>query len=292
MKILHLTATARRCGISNFGVQMSAALEKAGHSVLTWDIEYSHMYALIQQGLPAYLPEAAWTYDVVHHNWHPITSNTFGPGHFEGLPLVSVYLNDIPPWSGCPFHDRADVRFTAEPSPGCVVLPYPIADWVEDLPEPTESFSVGVAGVRGDGIWRVREVCAKYGWEVIEPPREGWLPFDDAVRHQARATVNVQWYFEGRGKSGGASQAIASRRPVLLNHSQMFSHYHDYADCLYFREDLESALLELHRDWGQGTLRFPDRVIAERGWLSWGVPLFVDTWEGVRNGRVAGTTQV
>lgn len=291
MRICHLTnVSATRCGIRNFGDQLSLALRHAGHEVLDWDIEYSYIYALIQQQQPAYLPADVLTYDVVHHNWHPITSNTFGPGHFPwpsgSGPLVSVYLHDIPPFSGCPFHDRAEVRFTAEPSPGCVEIPYPIADWLTDLPEPDPTvFSVGVAGVRGDGIGLVREVCASHNWPVIEPPRDGWLSFDDAVRHQARATVNVQWYFEGRGKSGGASQAIASCRPVLLNHSAMFSHLASYGDCLYIREDLETALEEIHRDWQESVLCHPHRVIRERGWLSWGVPAFIHAWKEALDAR-------
>ena len=286
MRILHVgNHSVRRCGIANFGYQLSAALRLLGHEVTDWDAEYSTIYAKVQRQEPAYLPLDAATYDVVHFNWHPITTNTYGAGHFDGIPFLSVYLNDIPPWSGCPFHNRAQVRFTAEPSPGCVELPYPIADWVTDLPESDpDVFSVGVATIRGDGVEAVREVCARHNWPVLEPPREGWLPFEEAVRHQARATVNAQWYFEGRGKSGGASQALASRRPVLMNRSPMFSHYHGYEDAIYFREDLEAALLELHRAWQFGALRFPDRVIEERGWLSWGAPLLVQTWEEARHG--------
>ncbi len=284
MRILHLSNHSReRCGIANFGHQLTTALRLAGAEVDDWDIEYSHMYELIQQQQPAYLPANVLDYDVVHHNWHPITSNTFGPGHFfwpAGLgPLVSVYLNDIPPFSGCPFHDRADVRFTAEPSPSCHVLPYPIADWVTDLPESDpEIFSVGVAGVRGDGIDEVRDVGATDGWPGLEPDRTQWLSFEDAVRHQARATVNVQWYHEGRGKSGGASQAVASRRPVLLNDSAMFTHLHGYED-LYWGTDLRGMLGKIEMDWQMGLLTMPDQVIKERGWVSWGAPELIRIWE-------------
>lgn len=287
LRVLHLSNHSRpRCGIRNFGDQLSHALRLAGCVVTDWDIEYSHMYALIQRGEPAYLPLDVLDYDVVHYNWHPITTNTFHAGHFPWDratgPLLSVYLHDIPPFSGCPFHDRADVRITAEPSPGCHEVPYPIADWLTDLPQPDPAqFVVGVAGVRGDGIDEVRAVCAAHHWPVLEPNRTQWLPFDDAVRHQARATVNVQWYHEGRGKSGGACQAVASRRPVLLNDSEMFSHLHGYQD-LYWgdgRTPLEDTLLGLHGLWRGRLLRSPDRVIRERGWLSWGVPELLRVWK-------------
>jgi len=286
LRILHVSNFSRtRCGIRNFGDQTSIALRLAGADVTDWDCEYDTIYEKLQRNVPAYLPGDAASYDVIHYNWHPITSNTYNAEVFPAGPLLSVYLNDIPPFSGCPFHDRADVRFAAEPSPGCVELPYPIADWVTDLPRPATTFTVGVAGVRGDGQVHVRQVCQDRDWTVLEPDRSGWLSFDDAVRHQARATVNVLWYHEERGKSGGASQAVASRRPVLLNESLMFTHLRAYGDELYFRQSLKEGLDELHQRWVEGLLRYPGRVIAERGWVSWGAPLMLQTWEEALNVR-------
>lgn len=284
MKVLHLSNfSSPRCGIRNFGDQMSTALRLAGATVVDWDIQYSRLYELVQRNEPAYLPPDVMSFDVVHYNWHPVTSNHYGPGHFPwqqgAKPIVSVYLNDIPPFSGCPFHDRADVRFTAEPSPGCIEIPYPIADWVTDLPPTTPDFTLGIATVRGDGIALVREIAAGRNWRVIEPDRSGWLSFEEAVRHQAQPTVNVQWYHEGRGKSGGASQAIASRRPVLLNDSPMFTHLAGYQDLYWGGEDLDAALLRIHADWQAGTLIYPDAVIRDRGWVSWGAPAFLKAWE-------------
>lgn len=281
MKILHVGNHVRqkRCGIANFGYQFSEAFRRAGYDVTDWDAEYSVIYDKIQKGEPSYMPGNVADYDVVHFNWHPITTNHYITDHFHEARFVSVYLNDTPDHSSCPFFDRADVKVTAEPYAGCVEIPYPIADWVTDFPPPTPHFSLGVATVRGDGVEKVRQIAKTHGWEVIEPDHSIWLPFEDAVRHQARATVNVQWYHEGRGKSGGASQALASLRPVLMNDSPMFSHYHDYKDEIYFRTDLPAALGAIEMDWQQGLLTVPDRVIRERGWLSWGVPAFVHAWE-------------
>ncbi len=292
MRILHVGNHVRqhRCGIANFGYQFSEAFRRAGYAVTDWDGEYSTIYDKIQRGEPAYMPADVGDYDVVHMNWHPITSNHYVPEHFNEVRFLSVYLNDTPEHSSCPYAHLADVRVTAEPYRGCVEIPYPIADWITDLPPTSEDFTLGVATVRGDGVQAVRNVALKYAWRVIEPDHSVWLPFEEAVRHQARATVNVQWYHEGRGKSGGISQALASRRPVLANDSPMFSHYHDFKDQIYFTEaseSLEAALIALCAFWQHGALRSVDRVIRERGWLTWGVGTFIQAWEaaGARSTR-------
>lgn len=277
--------TAQPCGIRNFADQTYRALcNHPGLQVEKWDGNYPELYRRREACEAAvYLPVDAADFDVIHVNWHPIAFNTYGPGHFPAprlistggyskswkKPLLSVYLNDIPPWSGCPFHDRADVRFTAEESPGCLVLPYPVADWI-DLPPVDDGFSVGCSTVRGDGVWKVKEICEARGWDFRVPDRsKGWLTYEQEVQRIARNTVNVLWYFEGRGKSGGLSQAVSSRRPVICSNSPMFSHFAQYSDGIYFAsegETLERMLDHFESDWLEGSYRVPKRAAEEMSW--------------------------
>lgn len=288
--------TRQPCGIRNFLDQTFAALRRHPDvEVSIWDGHYPTVYARREAGEPAYLPADAAGYDVIHVNWHPIAFNTYTPAHFPAprlvtsggytktfwRPILSVYLHDIPPWSGCPFHDRADVRFAAEPSPDCIELPYPCADWI-DLPPVDRGFIVGCSTVRGDGVSTVRQLCAREGWEFRVPdPASGWLTYAEDVQRLARNTVNVLWYGEARGKSGGVSQAISARRPVVCSGSQMFSHVWDYRDEIYFSNDLEEALWQVHAEWEQGTLRRPLRAAVEMSW-SRATAAMVAAWEEAR----------
>ena len=288
MKILVLgDFTSAPCGIRNFADQTYRALcNHPGLEVAKWDGHYPELYRRREACEPAvYLPEDAASYDVIHVNWHPIAFNTYGPGHFPDGPLLSVYLNDIPPWSGCPFHDQAHVRFTAEPSPGCIVLPYPVADCI-DLSPADPGFSVGCSTVRGDGVWKVEEICTERGWEFRVPDRsKGWLTYEQEVQRIARNTVNVLWYFEGRGKSGGLSQAISSRRPVVCSASQMFTHFASYRDELYcgaHDTPLEEILEYVHKDWQAGTLRRPLQAAVEMSWSN-ATTQMVAAWEAARS---------
>lgn len=300
MKILVVgDFTAQPCGIRNFADQTFRALSNHPQlDVHKWDGHYPELYRRREAGEPCYLPDDVERYDVIHVNWHPIAFNTYGPDHFphpipfiraDGTghmwrkPILSVYLNDIPPWSGCPFHDRADVRFAAEESPGCIVLPYPVADWI-DLPPVDPGFHVGCSTVRGDGVWKVQEICEARGWDFRVPDRsKGWLSYEEEVQRIARNTVNVLWYFEGRGKSGGLSQAVSARRPIICSHSQMFSHFHPYPHDIWFAADLENALLTLHDAWQEGeTLPTPHRAAEERSW-SRAVEQMIAAWEAARS---------
>jgi hypothetical protein len=284
MRVLLVTnLSAPRCGIQNFGVQTAIALRNAGAQVTEWDGCYQAIYE------KPYLPEDAITYDVIHLNWHPVTINHYCPDHFPRGPLLSVYLNDLPPWSSCPIFDRADVRFSAEPHPRCITLPYPIADWIEDLPDPPDTFTVGWSGVRGDGAELLRDVCGDLG-VATNPPDGVWRSFDDEVRRQAQSTVNVLWYHEQRGISGGASQAAAARRAVLLNNSRMFAHFWPYEKELYlYREPcnldpashLKFMLEEIWTADQNGTIRTPYSMLTELGW-STAAARMLDVWQAAR----------
>lgn len=293
--------TSQPCGIRNFADQTVTALARhPGLEVTPWDGYYPEIYRRREAGEPAYLPADAETYDVIHVNWHPIAFNTYGPDHFpcpraraypdppgrlpkvvKG-PILSVYLHDIPPWSGCPFHERADVCFTSEPSPGCVVLPYPVADWVELPPCDPTVFSVGCSTLRGDGVAEVEAICAARGWPFRVPDRTaGWRAFEEEVQRIARNTVNVLWYHEGRGKSGGLSQTIAARRPVIISESPMFDHFAEYYWELYRGANLEKLLQFAYTDWvGQDMMR-PISSAEGRSW-SKATAQMVAAWEAAR----------
>ncbi len=277
--------TQQPCGIRNFADQTVTALQRhPGLTVDKWDGNYPLLYARREAGLPCQLPEHADDYDVIHLVWHPIAFNTYRSEHFTfgtKKPLISVYLTDIPPWSGCPFMDVVNVAFAAEESPGCVVLPYPVADWIDDLPSPLPDFTVGCSTVRGEGVDTVRAICDYEGWKFRTPDRSVWLSFEDEVRRMAQNTVNVLWYDEQRGKSGGLSQAISARRPVVCSESAMFSHFEPYYFSFYRGSDAHSLLWRAYRDSVEDGLRFPLQAALDCSW-SKATATMVEAWKATR----------
>lgn len=276
--------TSQPCGIRNFADQTVTALRRhPGLEVDTWDGDYP------TAARAGYLPSYAHQYDVIHVNWHPVAFNHYLPEHFPDGPILSVYLHDVPPWSTCPFFERAQVRFTAEPSPGCVELPYPIADWVP-LPDPAPGvFSVGSSTVRGEGQAALEAICQAQGWEYC--PRIGgqWLTFEAEVQRLARHSVNVLWYDEKRGKSGGLSQALAAGRPVIVSQSPMFSSYLSwhFPDGIFrptpTAETLPALLDVVHHLWALERLDhfLPTRIREARSW-GWATAILVNQWLDAR----------
>lgn len=243
MRVLHLwNMTAGRCGIKNFGQMFSTAMRHAGCTVDDFDCTYPTLY---QTG--KYLPDNVDEYDVVHFNWHPITNNHYGAGHFAAVRGVrSIYLHDIPPFSGCPCIDAFQVRMTSEPSAiSTLEVPYPIVDWVNpaSLPPPNDHFTVGISGVRRDGFDVVAAVCEREGWTLNQSELGAWIALEDEIRRLARSTVNVCWYHEGRGLSGTPAMMLGARRPLLINQSPMLRHLHGIEGVLYRPgETLENML--------------------------------------------------
>ncbi len=284
MRVLLVTnLSAPRCGIQNFGVQTATALRRAGAEVTEWDGTYQAIYE------KPYLPDDAASYDVIHFNWHPVTINHYTPDHFPAGPILSVYLNDLPPWSSCPVFDRAAVRFSAEDHPGCLTLPYPIADWVTDPPDSAEVFTVGWSGVRGDGAKEIAHACKELGYQTNAPDGV-WRSFEEEVRRLARSSVNVCWYHEERGISGGASQVAAARRPMILNGSPMFRHFHPYSLEFYFERstgrtatliELPALLVEAYADWKQRRMIEPCTILKDLSW-STAATRMLEVWSAAR----------
>ncbi len=298
MKILHVANfSAGNCGIKNFALQTSTALRRAGCDVTDWDGHYSTIYAKIQRQEPSYLPLDADTYDVLHFTWNPLAINHYNIDHFGPLThaLLSIYLTDLPPYSACPAIDSFPIRVAAEEHPlihtprsnGCI-LPYPIIDWVDDLPPAPEAFTVGWTGLRGDGIGAAEEVCRRRGWATNFTDRtEGraWLSPEDEVRRLAKSTVNVCWYHEYQNIASAPSMCLASHRPLLLNGSAMFMHLSAYADELYLSvthessvEALEEALHLVYLHWQADRLRVPATILTDLSW-AYGAQKLIATWQ-------------
>lgn len=306
MKILHIgnfgpdATVGLRCGISNFSVQTSYALRRAGCDVTDWDGHYPTIYAKVQRGEPAYLPDGEWTYDVIHFTWHPLAINHYGSGHFLHQhptgPLLSLYLTDLPPWSGCPCLDRFQVRMSAEPHeilatpwhPGLIVA-YPIIDWVPPGDRSDDEFVVGWTGIRGDGLHLLEEICARRGWRLNKSDPDRWLSITAEIHRLQQSTVNVCWYWDQRNIAGAPSTCLGSRRPLLINRSNMFTHLRPYDDEIYIGQqpgqdavELEALLDRIHSDWQHGTVKQPQRVIDDLGWQR-AAPQMIAAWTEARS---------
>ena len=283
MRVLHITnVSAGRCGVKNFGQMFTTAMRRAGCEVDEWDAEYSAIYARIQRGEPSYLPDNMDRYDVVHLNWHPITLNTYGTGHFDHIRGVkSIYLHDIPPHSGCPCLPAFSVRMTSEPSEiSTLEVPYPICDWVDPktLPPPNEEFTVGISGVRRDGFDAVVEVVERNGWILNASEPDAWISQEDEIRRLAKSSVNVCWYHEGRGLSGTPAMMLGSRRPLLINNSPMLRHLRGIEGVIYQPEhDLEYMLVQLQVTL-DGWLTSQQGVDSALSWSTY-APKVLAAWE-------------
>ena len=298
MRVLLVTNFAsQQCGISNYGHQMTYALTRAGCEVTEWDGNYSVIYEKIQREEPAYLPPDAASYDVIHFIWHPITCNHYLTLHWPTAgALRSIMITDLPPDTGCPclppFHVRMAAQATdllrTPQSPG-LAFPYPITDWVGDLPDPNPTFTVGWTGIRGDGRGVLEAICTQHGWAMNFTEPGVWLPLEEEIRRLARSTVNVCWYDASRGIAGAPMTNIASRRPLLLNSTPMFQHLSPYRDEIYQemvpQKDvgaLERSLGEIAQAWAERRpLKIPSRVYRELGWTR-AAELMIHTWKEAR----------
>lgn len=243
----------RKCGFQNFSMQTVTALQRAGHDVLGYDGTYSLVYARREAGQESFLPPDFNSFDVIHVIWHPATFN-----HYNGAPWSEVTaLKSV--WNGCPaascpFNDQMDVKWgVLGREKGHRQIWYPIPDWVEDLPEPNEEFTVGYSGVRGDGLGLLTEVCETHGWQTNFSDKDIWLDQDSEIKRLARSTVNVCWYGPYDDRSGSAMVCLASKRPLVFNAtSPMFTHLMSYAnkgDGLLAADDLDLILQQGYETW-------------------------------------------
>jgi len=277
MKVLFINnESSLVCGIAQFGRNMVFALREAGAEVEMWDGCYPVVKASGQ-----YLPyDRLDTFDIVHFNWHPIVINHYGPGHFPDDIKLSLYVNDIPPWSGCPVFDQADIRFASQECEGCITIPYPCVAYT-----PQDTFipgTVGTTGIRADGTSMVELVCTKHGFECVGRTPE-WVPIEREVERLGNCAFNMLWYYAARGISGGAGTVVAAERPVLLNSSPMFDHFRGAKDIYWssdYNEDPYEAAAVVMREVVDGKAKRPWHTKKKFGWPR-AAEQFIGAWENL-----------
>lgn len=275
-----------RCGFANFTNQMVTAMRRTpGAEIETFDGTYQTVYARQQQPDCAHMgmfPEDVGTFDVVHLIWNALTMN-----HYAGAPWDVLHQNHViaswwdggPSDASCPFIDHMDVRWSNYPRHGYYYMPYPVPDWVDNLPETSTEFTVGASSVRGDGVPEIRQWCEKHGWAMNLPTPGNWLTVEDEVRRLARSSVNVCWYNTPplwHDRASAPSMLLASRRPILINEDPLVAHLRDYPDeqgVYHGRRHepgphMEECLIGLHMLWRAGGLFLPDKPIADLSWTN------------------------
>lgn len=271
-----------RCGFQNFTAQMRTALPRAGVHLNTFDGTYTQVYARQQRPDTPYLgmfPPDVLNFDGVHLVWNAMTMN-----HYSGAPwqllidagVVTSWWDGGPSDASCPFIDFLQVRWSDYPRDGYHYMPYPVPDWVEDLPPANEKFTIGASSVRGDGIAEIRQVAETLGCELNLPAPGQWLSVEDEIRRLARSTVNICWYNTPplwHNRASAPSMLLAALRPVLVNEDPLVAHLREYTplDGVYHGRrsetptmlDCVAGLQQLH---ASGVLALPARPYVELGW--------------------------
>ena len=262
----------RRCGFQNVTAQMGTALRRAGHAVLMFDGTYSEVYRRRESGIESFFPPDILQYDIVHLIWHSMTMNHYNGADWAGLqagPLVS-WWDGGPSNTYCPFQEWMQIKWIEYPKSGYHLLPYPVPDWVTDLPEPDPVFTVGASSIRGDGIAELRQVCEQQGWAMNLPTPGVWVSVEDEIRRLARSTVNVCWYDTPpiwQARASAPSMLIAAGRPLLINHDRLLEHLWDAPDLYHGQRtspDLATCLLTLATH--AGPLRRPIQTAQDLSW--------------------------
>ncbi len=233
MKILLIgNISDRRCGFANFTQQTYTALQRAGQDVTLFDGTYGTVYERHQQGNAGFFPHDIESYDVVHLIWHAMTLNHYNGANWAIRPKIS-WWDGGPSDASCPFKESMQIRWSDYPREGYHYAPYPVPDWVTDLPPVAETFTVGVSSVRGDGVAEVRAICDRHGWGVNLPVPGQWLPLEDEIRRLARSTVNVCWYNTPplwHNRASAPSMLLAAGRPILINQDPLVAHLWAYPE--------------------------------------------------------------
>lgn len=294
MKILLIgNMTDRRCGFANFTSQMVTALLRANADVTPWDGTYSTVYHRREQGHAhaGFFPPGVEDYDVVHIIWNAMTMNHYSAAPWDRLleaGRVTSWWDGGPSDAYCPFLSWMQVRWAAYENEDRIYCPYPVPDWVDDLPEPAEEFTVGASSVRGDGVDEIRMVCQDRGWKMNLPTPGAWIPMEEEVRRLARSTVNVCWYNTPdiwKDRASAPSMLIASKRPLLINQDSLVAHLHHYSDIYHgkrfpIREG--PGMLEcLDALYKNPARQCPNQAFEDLSWTK-AATLFLKTWEDSR----------
>lgn len=288
LRILYVSNfSSLRCGVAEWGRQCFAALQAVGANVIAWDGEYGAVHAREERQEPGtYLPADAATYDVIHLNWHPGSTNHYQSQHFPEGPLLSILLHDLPPWSHYPALDRFHHRIVIEPTdfPHDLEIPPPAVDYRPTSPiHPTPL--IGRSNVRSIGQEHLGAICADLGYEISDSLQ--WLDTEDEIERLARCWVNVVWYDDiPRSRGSAAVVCAASRRPLVLSDSPRFDHLLPFTDELYIgdRTDkmaLRPLLQQAVEDVRAGRAKVPDKLLTEHSWQKRAREM-VRSWEEAR----------
>lgn len=289
LRVLYISNFSQpRCGIAEYGRQCALALKQAGAQVVEWDGTFSAITA--RENI--YFPPNLADFDIVHINWHPVTINHYVPQHFpwEGKPLLSLMLHDLPPWSSCPVEGQAKVIFAAEPynllDIPTVQIPYPVVGYVPLPKAPPKETTIGYTGIRRDGFDELWELCNKRGWILNSNDPDVWLSIYQEIERLSHSTLNVCWHQAERGRASAPMTCLASRRPLLLSRSAMFHELLPYGDEIYCAQtkdegELEKAVDRVLADISAGAARrprIPSRVLSDFSWLRTAQRM-IDAWD-------------
>lgn len=287
----------KRCGFQNFTQQMITALRRREDVALTvYDGTYSAVYE--RQQLPGrafdgFFPPDAFNYDVVHLVWNAMTMN-----HYSGAPwallrearVVTSWWDGGPSDASCPFIEHLEVRWSDYPRDDYYYSPYPVPDWIDDLPlAPSPRFTVGASSVRGDGIAELRACAEELGFALNLPTPGQWLSVEDEIRRLALSHVNVCWYNTPplwHNRASAPSMLIAAKRPILINDDPLVAHLKLYTphEGVYHgtrqpgqEPQMIACLAGLEQLWKAGVLEPPLKPLEDLSWTRC-ARAFVDVW--------------
>lgn len=295
MRVLHVSNHATlRCGVAEFGRQLSAAVRAAGHDVTDFEGSYPEC---ARRG---YFPEDWYTYDVVHLNWQPNTLNHYQPevlqqyaekvpwqvDEYGAWPALSVFLHDLPPWSVCALAQLPNpIRSALEPYEDYIVIPPPCLPPRPALPL-FERPTIGMTGIINPHVEVVRGICERHGWDLgLSSPE--WVSNDEEIARLQRCWVNVVWYDYDRSRSSSASIVATAQRPTVLSYCTRFDHFLPWEGEFYWAdpshpERLEHLLTRLVEHTRRGDhMTFPEASVNALQWPRLIRPL-LHAWEGRR----------
>lgn len=227
MRVLYINneLPPQGCGVASFGLQQAAAMRKLGCDVTVWN-----------SWPPVYLPEDAHTYDVVHINWHPLTTGHILKQHLpKDGPLLSAFIHEYHPhWTERDqlpeIFSSMDILFNSEPVPGRDDVHFMLIPIPDYYPRPTPRIHfeglpvvIGHTGLRGEGLDRIGPICEKNGWLLsTSKDNQGWVPMEKEVDRLSRChMVIVHNHSAYAGQASAISTAIAARRPTIINSGRM-----------------------------------------------------------------------
>jgi hypothetical protein len=188
------------CGVGNFGVDWSQALQIAGHEVsrCRWN-------------------EATTDCEKVVINWD---SGTMPPGELMPKGAV-VFVHHI--YRGQPegLADATVLCPMRDTIPHAEYFPYPVSPYRCTVP--IERGTVGVTTIRKEGLDYLTAAAARRGLRICPPDR--WRSTTEEIARLSACECLAAWYTNSPGRSLALATMLAAQRPLLLSDgSQMFEY--------------------------------------------------------------------